>query len=157
MDIPFDQLALTTDVTLRELANKANIKINYIGFAEDLLRERKAMPLGFSIFNLGDEKMGGTHWTIAYKGYTNNVKKNEFPRKGTYVCYFDSFGVGPEDAILKDVANDEGNLVYNMKQVQRTDGYYCGLWCLLWAMHFDYEDPLGSMKSFVDQFKKINV
>lgn len=152
----FRDLGITTDETLRELSKKLNIKVKYIGFAEDLLKEHKELPHGFSIFNLGDEKIGGTHWTCCYKGFTNIVKGEKFPKNGTYIMYFDSYGIGPEDAIVKDAANNNGNLIYNTKQLQKSDGVYCGVWCLLWMHHFDYHYPLESMKSFVDMYQKVS-
>lgn len=132
-------LGMTTDSQLLELANRMGLpQINYIGFAEDLRRINN----GLTIINLGDDFIGGTHWTIFWADNDNLV-------------YFDSYGAPPEDNILRYAGNR--TVSYNEKQVQGYHEEFCGVWVLLagLAMYEGYKknkDPAGALKAFIDSY-----
>lgn len=106
---------ITSDHQLVELAAKMGLPpIQHIGFVEEM----SSIPLGLSIINLGNNRMGGTHWTMLYSD------PNE-------ILYADSYGVGPEDKIIQ-LAGDK-SIYWNTKQVQGYDETYCGIWVLCFA------------------------
>lgn len=108
----FSELGITSDVQLRQIAKDIGLPVlKYIGFAEDM----QYLPEGFSIINLGGVQ-GGTHWTLLYADAER-------------VVYFDSYGVGPEDNIIRLAGNR--SISYNTKQIQRYEEAHCGVWVIL--------------------------
>jgi hypothetical protein len=107
---------ITTDEQLVSLAHDMGVDINYVGFAEDL--PNKAPP-GFNIINIGDERIGGSHWVLWY-----------VDPEGKLSIYFDSYGAPPEDDIVK---RSPLPLWVNGKQVQRYDEEFCGIWAIVCA------------------------
>jgi len=135
----FSELGITSDEQLRDIAKQMGLpKINYIGFAEDM---RKLPKDGLSIINLGDDQQGGTHWTMLW------VEKD-------YVIYFDSYGVGPEDNIIK--LADKRTIAYNTKQIQGYTESFCGIWALCAAAFIaKKKDKATALNEFVDQFQNM--
>lgn len=135
-------LGLTSDSQLLELAKKMGLpKINYIGFAENIRR----LYNGLSIINLGDDSIGGTHWTLLWVDNDN-------------IVYFDSYGVPPEDPIIQH--SDKRNIFYNEKQVQGYSEEYCGVWVLMAAkaIYDGYKknnDPVSGLVKFIDKFSAV--
>jgi hypothetical protein len=130
---------ITTDDQLRELATKMGVKLNYIGFAEDL---SKKAPTGFNIINLGGpETRGmGTHWVLWYVG----------PHES---AYFDSYGAPPEDPIIKLTPN---TLWVNGKQLQGYNEDYCGIWAITAASHLNKaKDIKKALTSFIDSYDEV--
>ena len=135
----FADLGITSDVQLREIAKRLGLpKINYIGFAEDL----RTLPKdGLSIINLGDQKIGGTHWTMLW------VESDR-------IIYFDSYGVGPEDQIIK--LAEERDVIFNTKQVQGYSEEHCGIWALMCAKFIsDKKNRAQALNDFTAQFKAV--
>lgn len=127
----------TSDSTLRDLAKKFKIKLNWIGFEEDLPKAKQ----GGYIINIGDDKRG-THWTCL------NVDKNR------NALYFDSFAVSPSDeVILWANRNKIKKLLWNnAEQFQSMDEELCGLWCIV-ALAFMQKK--GNINGIVDMSNEI--
>jgi hypothetical protein len=130
---------ITSNIDLEELANLLNLKVNYIGFAENLKGTK--IKNGSYIINLGDDMIKGTHWTILH------IKDKD-------AYYFDSFGVVPEDHLIKWLGRD---VQYNKKQLQSINSQFCGQWSIL-AMYY-LQKKNGSLKERVDKLtsKFINI
>lgn len=132
-----DGLGITSDRQLLDLAEKNGLQINYIGFAEDL----DTLPNGFSIINLGDDRLGGTHWTMLYSD----------PNQ---VIYSDSYGVGPEDIILQLARGRD--VYWNTKQVQGYHESYCGVWVLCTALAIkDEKNKTEALNKYLSQFENV--
>jgi hypothetical protein len=142
MQFKWSDLGITSDFQLDEISKKMGLpKIQYIGFAEDL----RKLPKGLSIINLGGSNRGGTHWTMLWV---------EFDR----IIYFDSYGVGPEDRIIK--LGGERQVIFNTKQVQRYEEEHCGVWVLLAAKAIsdakkNNKDTVEALDKFVDRYKAV--
>ncbi len=110
----------TSDVTLRDLAKTFGIKLNWIGFEENLPKPKQ----GAYIINIGDNNIG-THWVCL------NIDKNK------NALYFDSYAVSPSnDIILWADRNKIKNIYWNnAEQFQNLDEELCGLWCIV-ALYF---------------------
>jgi hypothetical protein len=132
----FNEFGITTDSQLRKIAEQMGFsKINYIGFAENL---RELPKNGLSIINLGDNRQGGSHWTMLWI-------------EPKYVIYFDSYGVGPEDNIIHLAGNR--TISYNTKQVQGYTESFCGIWALCAAAFISKKkDKSRALDEFVDQY-----
>lgn len=131
---------ITSADQLRELANRLNVKINYIGFAEQL----KHLPKpGFSIINLGDDTIGGTHWVL---WYIDPQRKHDI--------YFDSYGAPPEDKIIELSKSDD--IIINSKQVQGYYEQYCGIWAITAAAYLNrHVNKKKAFSDFIAKFAKI--
>jgi hypothetical protein len=113
-------------------------KINYIGFSENLQELPKD---GLSIINLGDNQQGGSHWTMLWV-------------EPKYVIYFDSYGVGPEDNIIRLAGRR--TISYNMKQIQGYTESFCGIWALCAAAFIaKKKDKAKALDEFVDQYNAV--
>lgn len=109
-------LGITTDTQLHKIGKLMGVKINYIGYAEDL---HSSAPVGYNIINLGDHTIGGTHWVLWY--VDPSLK---------YSIYCDSYGAPPEDNVVKLTPRP---LFFNVKQLQGYDEEYCGIWAITLA------------------------
>lgn len=121
-DEQFNAYGIMSDNDLRELASKLAFRINKITFDEDI-DVNGGMPFGVNIINLGDEQIGGTHWTLWF--VPRDTSKLTF--------YFDSYGAPPEDNIVELSKRKGKNIVYNSKQIQGYSEQHCGVWSLLMA------------------------
>lgn len=121
---------ITSNIDLIKLSKDLNLKINYVGFAENLKNVK--IRDGSYIINLGDNNIKGTHWTILHI-------------KGNDAYYFDSFGVVPEDHLIKWLGK---NVQYNKKQLQGINKQFCGQWTIL-AMYY-LQKKTGSLKDRID-------
>lgn len=143
-DEQFANYGVMSDVDLRELGKRLNVKINKITYAEDI-NPNGTLPYGVNIINLGDEQIGGTHWTLWY------VPKD---RSGlTY--YFDSFGGTPEDNIVNLSERKGKSIVMNNMQIQGYNEQHCGVWTLLMAKIL-VEANKGDRPQVFEQFVKDN-
>lgn len=141
----FSQLGITSDSQLLSLAKKAGMQIRYIGFAEDM----RSLEQGISIINLGDQHRGGSHWTLLL-----------YPPQGNLI-YFDSYGVGPEDSIVKLAKEAGKHITYSTKQLQGYNESHCGIWVLMAAK--DIWDSIkkepasggSALSSFVDKYTAV--
>lgn len=140
-EIHWKTLGITSDLQLEQFAKQMGLpKIQYTGFAEDM----RSLPMGLSIINIGGHQ-GGTHWTMLWV---------EVDR----IIYFDSYGVGPEDNIIK-LAGDR-HVIYNTKQLQRYEEEYCGIWALLAAKAINDAKKKGidtatAIDHFADDFRAV--
>lgn len=139
-DEQFDEYGIMSDYDLRDLAKKLGFDIDLITYAENLDNK---LPYGVNIINLGDNDIGGTHWTMWF------VPEDE---KGkTY--YFDSFGGPPEDNIIKLSLDNDREVIASNKQIQQMDESHCGIWSLLMAnrlINAEPEDRLEVYKEFIN-------
>lgn len=133
------ELGITSDVQLRDIAKQMGLpKINYIGFAENL----RSLPKdGLSIINLGSDNQGGTHWTMLW------VEPES-------IIYFDSYGVGPEDNIIRLA---EGRTIFfSSSQVQGYNEAHCGIWVLCAAKAiYKKKQKAQALNEFVDRFIEV--
>lgn len=121
MDIK--DLGITSDTQLIHICKELNIKLNWIGFEEDLPSEINS---GGYILNIGNDKQG-THWVCI------NVEENK-----KEALYFDSFAVPPNDDVIKWLSKNKlQKLIWNsIEEFQQLDEQLCGIWCIvaLWYM-----------------------
>lgn len=112
--VSIHELGLTSDSQLKKIANDLHIKLNWIGFEEDLPIYKN----GGYILNIGNSK-NGTHWVSLF------VKDKQ-------LFYFDSFSVAPNNEILIWAQkNNVQALFYNNKeQFQQLNEMLCGVWCI---------------------------
>jgi hypothetical protein len=118
-DDEFDDLGIMSDQDLRHMAKRLGFAINKITFAEDLDPDGE-LPYGVNVINLGDNDIGGTHWTLWY-----------VPRDDNKTYYFDSFGGPPEDNIVNFSFKHNREVVISSKQIQQFNESHCGVWSLL--------------------------
>jgi len=131
----FSDLGLTSETQLIDLARKMGMKVNYVGFAESL---NKLPPNGLSIINLGDESRGGTHWVMLWV-------------EDATITYMDSYGVGPEDDIIRLAG--KRRIIFNKKQIQRYEEEHCGVWVLLCAKFLSQKkDKATALNQFISRF-----
>jgi len=98
---------------LTEMLKLLGVKIlNSDNVFKDEVRFNKE---GCYIINIGDDDVG-THWTGAYK-------------KGSQVCYFDSFGVPAPELIETQLDN---KYHFNPYQIQAVGDGLCGQYVVLW-------------------------
>lgn len=132
--LTIDNYGITSDKQLYKLADKLNIKINYIGFIEDLNDISKN---GGYIINLANSDSSGSHWTCFYK-------------ENDEIFYYDSFAVGFEDKLL-DLAKKSNikNIIFNdYHQMQDISEDLCGIWCLIFLYYMEN----SKKKKLVDRF-----
>lgn len=100
---------------------------------------RKAKPNKFWILNLDDPNGGGTHWVLL----SMLTPKKPF--------YFDSFGVPPDDGVLKAIRGNKSSpkILYNTVQLQGLENNDCGSYCIDVANHLlQGESPERVLDSF---------
>jgi hypothetical protein len=120
-DSEFNDLGIMSDSDLRHMAKRLGFAINKITYAEDL-DPTGSLPYGVNIINLGDDDIGGTHWTLWY-----------VPRDGKMTYYFDSFGGPPENNIIELSFKHDREIVASSRQKQQLNESHCGIWALLMA------------------------
>lgn len=82
----------------------------------------KSNKHAFAVINL-DPDGSGTHWVAIWK------------TAPTLMYYFDSFGVPPDDTILKTLKKScrpvsKGQVIHNSEQIQNSGSMMCGYYCL---------------------------
>lgn len=127
------ELGLTSDTDLRNIAKDLNIKLNWIGFEEDLTNQPKED--GGYIINIGDNT--GTHWC-------------GLAVKGDEAFYFDSFMVPPNDPVVKWVMDNKfDKFNYNNKeQFQQLNEELCGLWVIVFLYYSQKNEAITLAKRF---------
>jgi len=135
---------VTSNFDLKKYAKDLNLKINYIGFAENLEKTKTKKGDGGYIINLGNDDIKGTHWTVLI------IEKAD-------CIYFDSFGVCPEDFLTKWYGN---RIPFNKKQIQGITEEFCGQWTIM-CLYFLQKKCRGMnlkdrMNFFTSKFKSIN-
>ena len=126
---------VSSDTQLIELANKLNIKLRYVGFAENLPALSKLD--GSYIINLGDFERSGTHWTGLFV-------------RGKDAFYYDSYAGPPEDIVIDWLEqNGVKNLIYNdYFQMQGIEETLCGIY----VINFLYYMTHSKKKRLIDRF-----
>lgn len=129
-----NEFGISSDIQLKDLAKKLGIKLNYIGFAENLPNKAKN---GGYIINLGNFDIGGTHWTCFY------IENSE-------AFYFDSYSGAPEDEVISWLEkNNVKTLIYNdYFQMQRLEETLCGIYCILFLYYMTY----SKKKKLIERF-----
>jgi hypothetical protein len=103
------------------------------------------LPIGNYIFNTNHSGSGKAgHWTccIVYMDH---------------VMYWDSFGIGPLDELVKKAGKKK--IFYNDKIIQQLEASTCGYWCLaffLWMQRVPIrkgESLLDHYQKFIDKFE----
>lgn len=129
-----EKFGLTTDFQLKDIAKKLKINLKYIGFAENF----KYLGDGAYIINLGDNDIGGSHWTSLL------IEKDD-------CFYFDSFAAPPEDILINKLKGHCKNLIYNdYFQFQGIDELLCGVYCIIFLYHMTN----SKKKELIDRFKE---
>lgn len=120
MDIK--EFGITSDEQLINICKELDIKLNWIGFEEDL----PEISGGGYILNIGNDRQG-THWVCI------NVEPNK-----KEALYFDSFAVPPSNEVIKWLSKNKlEKLIWNsVEEFQQLDEQLCGIWCVvaLWYM-----------------------
>lgn len=102
--------SMTTAEDLIKLSKLLGFNVDYIGFGKDW-----SPSLGkLCILNLGNMKMGGTHWCAV------NTETKE---------YFDPLGAPPDDYMPKDYKTNNHMPIQNMKYGR------CGQYSILWLYY----------------------
>jgi len=87
-------------------------------YAHNEVDSLKAPKMGDSlIMNLDDSNEAGSHWVAFYFS----------PRSA---CYFDSFGVPPDDRSLKYLRKYNKLVAYSQLQLQEDCSEECGWYCM---------------------------
>lgn len=100
------------------MAQKLGIP-NFSVVTHNELIKKKSSPNQCMIINLDRSEGPGTHWVCCF---TNT----NFP----YNIYFDSFGVGPSDIILKYLKQNKKQVKYNNSELQMMESIMCGYYCI---------------------------
>lgn len=108
-----NNLAVSSDTQLKDLAKKLNIRVDAI---LDLREINKPLPKKGSFIILLRKVAGVGHWVSVYNNY-----------------YFDSMGNPPPEKLKISS--------YNKKQYQSTYSEYCGLWALLFLYSKQHNKP----------------
>lgn len=79
----------------------------------------------FYVVNIDDDPIGnGTHWVAVLGGKRYN-------------CYFDPFGVPPDDTIMKILKKNRKKVLYNTNQIQHLESVMCGYYCVHFCEFMD--------------------
>jgi hypothetical protein len=118
-EININDLGVTSDSQLKYICDELGIKLNFIGFEEDLLTQ-DMLPGGY-ILNIGNNK-AGTHWVCL------NIEDNL-----TEGLYFDSFAVPPGNDVIKWLNDNQFcKLIWNsIEEFQQMNEQLCGIWCIV--------------------------
>lgn len=130
-----EKFGLTTDFQLKDIAKKLKINLKSVGFAENF----KYLGDGAYIINLGDNNIGGSHWTCLF------IEKDD-------CFYFDSFCAPPEDILINKLKGYCKNLIYNdYFQFQDISEQLCGIYCIVFLYHMTN----SKKKDLIDRFKEL--
>lgn len=142
---------ISTNTQLSEFAKNDEIPLIEINFAENILINKD----GAYIINLG-ESGHGTHWTGLWvekkKALDSGGAQSSPPREA---FYFDSYGVGPEDILIKKLkAYGIKDLKYNKGfEFQRYEEELCGMWVLMFFHYMDKNKKLPLEQRFKKMVK----
>lgn len=113
---------MTTRSDLEFLADRLGLDVKLTW-----LRDADPNYKGMQIINLGNEAIGGSHWTATY----NNM-------------YFDPFGIVPPEKL--------DHLEWIPLQIQNMNFGHCGSYCMLWL----YYAKFGEIDQFYNLFDTLN-
>ena len=107
---------MTTNVELEEMGKDLpNFKVRMIYNLPPTIKENES-----GIINMDNDPQGqGTHWVCFH------ARKNE-----KYTVYVDSFGVHPDERIVKMLKSLGKPLLSSTKQLQNITSQNCGAWCI---------------------------
>jgi hypothetical protein len=148
--ISINELGITSDSQLKQIANDLHIDLNWVGYEHHLLDQ--PLKNGGYILNIGDDT--GTHWTALYvlnETSEMSVRVHRTPKPKS-VFYFDSFAVPPNNEIFYWCQkNKVQNLDFNNKeQFQAISENLCGIWCIVFLYYM--QNGKGSLK---ERFNKL--
>ena len=108
-----------SNVEIENIMKDRNIS-NFRGvYSKDMLpkkmRKNESIILNIQDFLDGE----GTHWVAIY----NDNKSKD-------VEHFDSFGLYPDDIVIKYMKTAGKGIVYSSNQIQGTDSVMCGYYCI---------------------------
>ena len=137
---------ITSDIDLEELANRMGLKLNYIGFKNEL---PQVPHKGSYIINLAssDDGTGGTHWVA--------LRLDKYG-----AIYFDPFGMPEPIAvnkfIMKWVKNNENKVIRNTTDIQSITSNWCGQYSVAALATFDQKKNQSLSKrlnNFISEFR----
>lgn len=132
-----EEFGISSDSQLRAICKKLKIKLIDVGFAEIMKFDQN----GGYIINLGDDNVGGSHWTAMWIDHTT-------------AFYFDSFAVPMEDIVIKKIELNNPNvetIIYNdFFEFQGIEENLCGIWCVIF-LYFMSKSKLP----LIDKFKSM--
>jgi hypothetical protein len=139
-DKVIEAYGITTNTQLRELADSISIPLNDINYAEALNIDKD----GGYIVNLGNDSIGGTHWTALW---LENKK----------AFYFDSFAGPPPDMLVAKLKRLKVHeLYYNESyEFQKIDETLCGVWCMVFLHYMNKKKWRGRTLTLCNRFKKM--
>lgn len=106
----------SSDKELLDLGRKLGLTSFIVCSKPDLKKNMKKYDN--IIFNLSDDRYGGTHWVCLFK-----------PKK----FYFDSFAQDMPSVVPKDY-----KCASTIKEIQAIDGQNCGQLCILWLYYMNF-------------------
>lgn len=127
----------TTDVYLKELLLRNNIKCNIV--CSDELNKLKKTKIMNIIINLETSRQSGSHWVSLYKNNNNYI-------------YCDSYGVSPDKNILQFCKKNLGCNTFIIQNINSTN---CGLFCVsfLYYMNTNKGDIYEIANDYVNLFE----
>jgi hypothetical protein len=132
MKIKFNSLSQTSNIQLKKIASDLGIRIKWIGFKQDLPKQKFTKDTSY-IINIGDDNKG-THWVVL----------SVDPQGNCY--YFDSYGAPALDEVHQFCGSHP--LWVNKTQFQGIHEGHCGIWALLFARAVQDK----KVKQFLNQF-----
>jgi len=131
----------TTNTYLINKCHLLHIPIQQVASKNQL----KTFKVGYgSIINMADSNEEGSHWVAVYP----------IDRRNIY--YFDSFGIIFPSIIpkltKKYFKNGEGDIIYNLKEIQHITSGFCGEYCILFLY---YCNKKGSIIKNINDFNNI--
>lgn len=127
---------MLSNLQVQDLAKRMGIRLEGVYFKSQL-KEMKMKHNVAYIINLEDEfdedgnPNDGSHYTcFQYNKYPKKDCRDEY-------AYFDSFGIAPPDEVLKFCGLKEGEMPYNMIDVQSLMCDACGFFCLAFLYYIN--------------------
>lgn len=121
----------SSDIELLDLGKKLGIKSFIVCSKPDLKKNLKIYDN--IIFNLSDDRFGGTHWVAIMK-----------PKK----LYFDAYAQDKPSVVPQNY-----KCASTKKEVEAIDGNNCGQLCILWLYYMNFKSNDKYYKLFKDVYK----
>jgi hypothetical protein len=117
-------------------------KMKEVGLSLHGVFSRNEIPklqIGNYIFNTNHSDSGKAgHWTCCIVYFD-------------HIIYFDSFGVGPLEELMKKAGKKK--IFYNDKIIQQLEASTCGYWCIAFFLWMQ-KVPIKSGDSILDHYQK---
>ena len=126
----------TSNYEIIRFAQKLGIPLKSVCFNHQFA-QLKPEP-GFYVINLGNQRIGGTHWTGALLTSEN-------------LYYFDSAGTPPPPSVeIFAKAAKVHDIVYSQTQIQSINENYCGQFVLMWM----YDMMTSKLPKIEDRYQQ---